>query len=89
MIRMDRSLIVHGGRGSKSHTPFCSPPWEPCLLTVGGGGGLCCFPSLSSLEELCKLHFFGSSETMGSGINCFMFMHLHFIYISEKSSDIT
>lgn len=26
-------------------------------LTVGGGGGLCCFPSLSSLEELCKLHF--------------------------------
>lgn len=44
MIRMDRSLIVHGGRGSKSHTPFCFPPWEPCLLTVGGGGGSVLFP---------------------------------------------
>ena len=39
MIRIDRSLIVHGDRGSKFHTPFCSPPLEPRLLTVGGGGG--------------------------------------------------
>ena len=57
MIRIDRSLIVRGDRGSKFHTPFCSPPLEPRLLTVGGGGGLWCFPSLSYLEKLCKLHF--------------------------------
>lgn len=57
MTKIDRSLIVYGGRGSKSHTPSCSSPLEPCLLTVGGGGGLWHLPSLSYLEKLCKLPF--------------------------------